>query len=70
NLPLVLENHQPFYASVLSFIQNGDMSDAQRRNITTNRAYPMDHTRVQSTGGRSDTAIYFDIGLQYLGYGY
>ena len=70
NLPLVLENQQPFYASGLSFIHNGDISDAQGRNITTNRAYPVDHTLVQSTGGRSDSAIYFAIVLQYLGYGY
>ena len=70
NLPLVLENQQPFYASGLSFIHNGDISDAQGRNITTNRAYPVDLSLVQSTGGRSDSAIYFAIVLQYLGYGY
>lgn len=70
NLPLVLENQQPFHASSLSFIHNGDISDEQGRNITTNRAYPIDQNLVQSTGGRSDSAMYFAIMLQYLGYGY
>lgn len=31
---------------------------------------PGGYTLVQSTGGRSDSAIYFAIVLQYLGYGY
>lgn len=29
NLPLILENQQPFYANGLSFIHNGDISDDQ-----------------------------------------
>ncbi|RYQ16545.1 class II glutamine amidotransferase [Bifidobacterium pseudolongum] len=70
NLPLILENQQPFFASGLGFIHNGDISDAQGRNITTNRAYPIDQNLVQSTGGRSDSAMYFAIVLQYLGFGF
>ncbi|MEF2736504.1 MAG: class II glutamine amidotransferase [Bifidobacterium choerinum] len=70
NLPLILENQHPFFANGLSFIHNGDISDAQGRNITTNRSYPIDHSLVQETGGRSDSAIYFATVLQYLGVGY
>ena len=70
NLPLILENQQPFFASGLGFAHNGDISDAQGRNITTNRAYPIDQNLVQSTGGRSDSAMYFAIVLQYLGFGF
>ncbi|MEE1295615.1 MAG: class II glutamine amidotransferase [Bifidobacterium sp.] len=70
NLPLVLENQQPFFASGLAFIHNGDISDAEGRNITTNRAYPIDPMLVQSTGGRSDSAMYFAVVLRYLGSGY
>lgn len=70
NLPLVLENQQPFHASGLSFAHNGDISDASGRNITTNRAWPIDQNLVQSTGGRSDSAMYFATVLQYLGYGF
>lgn len=70
NLPLVLENQQPFFANGLGFVHNGDISDAQGRNITTNRAYPIDKNFVQSTGGRSDSAMYFAIVLQYLGFGF
>lgn len=70
NLPLILENQQPFFANGLSFIHNGDISDAHGRNITANRSYPIDHSLVQATGGRSDSAIYFATVLQYLGVGY
>lgn len=42
-----------------------------RRGATSRRtAHTRHHTLVQSTGGRSDSAIYFAIVLQYLGYGY
>lgn len=70
NLPLILENQQPFYANGLSFIHNGDISDDKGRNITTNRSYPINEGLVQSTGGRSDSAMYFAIVLQYLGFGF
>ncbi len=70
NLPLILENQHPFFANGLSFIHNGDISDAHGRNITANRSYPIDHSLVQATGGRSDSAIYFATVLQYLGVGY
>ena len=32
NLPLIMENQHPFYANGLSFIHNGDISDANGRN--------------------------------------
>ncbi len=70
NLPLILENQQPFYASGLSFIHNGDISDDQGRNIITNRSFPVDPNIVQSTGGRSDSAIFFAVILQYIGFGF
>lgn len=59
NLPLIMENQHPFYANGLSFIHNGDISDASGRNIVTNRSYPVDHSVFLSTGGRSDSAIFF-----------
>lgn len=70
NLPLILENQQPFYANGLSFIHNGDISDDQGRNIITNRSFPVDPNIVQSTGGRSDSAIFFAVILQYIGFGF
>ena len=70
NLPLILENQQPFYANGLSFIHNGDISDDQGRNIITNRSFPVDPSIVQSTGGRSDSAIFFAVILQYIGFGF
>lgn len=70
NLPLIMENQHPFYANGLSFIHNGDISDDQGRNIITNRAFPVDPSIVQSTGGRSDSAIFFAVILQYIGFGF
>lgn len=70
HLPLILENQQPFYASGLSFIHNGDISDANGVNITKNRDYPISQSLVASTGGRSDSAIYFAVVLEYLGFGF
>ncbi|NMM98421.1 class II glutamine amidotransferase [Bifidobacterium olomucense] len=70
NLPLIMENQHPFYANGLSFIHNGDISDANGRNIVTNRSYPVDHSVLLSTGGRSDTAIFFAVILEYIGFGF
>ena len=39
-------------------------------NIITNRAFPVDPSIVQSTGGRSDSAIFFAVILQYIGFGF
>ncbi len=70
NLPLIMENQQPFYANGLSFIHNGDISDDNGRNIITNRSYPVIHIVFLSTGGRSDSAIFFAVILQYIGFGF
>ena len=70
NLPLIMENQQPFYANGLSFIHNGDISDDQGRNIVTNRSYPVDRGVVLATGGRSDSAIFFAVILEYIGFGF
>lgn len=70
NLPLILENQQPFFANGLSFIHNGDISDSHGRNIVTNRQYPVNHSVFLSTGGRSDSAIFFAVILEYIGFGY
>lgn len=70
NLPLIMENQHPFYANGLSFIHNGDISDANGRNIVTNRSYPVDHSVFLSTGGRSDSAIFFEVILEYVGFGF
>lgn len=65
-----MENQHPFYANGLSFIHNGDISDASGRNIVTNRSYPVDHSVFLSTGGRSDSAIFFAVILEYVGFGF
>ena len=54
NLPLIMENQHPFYANGLSFIHNGDISDANGRNIVTNRS----------------SAIFFAVILEYVGFGF
>ena len=64
------ENQHPFYANGLSFIHNGDISDANGRNIVTNRSYPVNHSVFLSTGGRSDSAIFFAVILEYIGFGF
>ena len=51
------------------FIHNGDISDANGRNIVTNRSYPVNHSVFLSTGGRSDSAIFFAVILEYIGFG-
>ena len=70
NLPLIMENQHPFYANGLSFIHNGDISDANGRNIVTNRSYPVNHSVFLSTGGRSDSAIFFSVILEYIAFGF
>ncbi|OZG69473.1 class II glutamine amidotransferase [Bifidobacterium eulemuris] len=70
NLPLIMENQQPFFANGLSFIHNGDISDSHGRNITTNRTYPVSQPVFLSTGGRSDSAIFFAVILEYIGFGF
>ena len=70
NLPLIMENQHPFYANGLSFIHNGDISDANGRNIVTNRSYPVNHSVFLSTGGCSDSAIFFAVILEYIGFGF
>ena len=69
-LPLIMENQQPFFANGLSFIHNGDISDSHGRNIVDNKQYPVNHSTFLSTGGRSDSAIFFSIILEYVAFGY
>ncbi|NMN01575.1 class II glutamine amidotransferase [Bifidobacterium panos] len=69
-LPLIMENQQPFFANGLSFIHNGDISDSHGRNIVENKQYPFNHSTFLSTGGRSDSAIFFSIILEYVAFGY
>ena len=70
DLPLILENQQPFFSNGYSFIHNGDISDSHGRNITANRQYPVNRSIYLSTGGRSDSAIFFAIILEYARSGY
>ncbi|MCH4160392.1 MAG: class II glutamine amidotransferase [Bifidobacterium sp.] len=69
NLPLILENQQPFFANGLSFIHNGDISDEQGRNIVDNRDFDIDEDLLLETGGKSDSAIFFSVVLQHVGQG-
>ena len=68
--PLVMENQQPFFANGLSFIHNGDISDDEGRNVVNNRDFPVDHSVFLSTGGRTDSAIFFSVILEYVGFGF
>jgi predicted glutamine amidotransferase len=70
NLPLILENQQPFFANGLSFIHNGDISDEQGRNIIASHDYPVDDKIFLSMGGRSDSAMFFAVILEYIGFGF
>ncbi|RSX51286.1 class II glutamine amidotransferase [Bifidobacterium goeldii] len=70
NLPLILENQQPFFANGLSFIHNGDISDDNGVNIVYNADYPVNHGAFLSTGGRSDSAIFFAVILEYIAFGF
>lgn len=70
HLPLVLENQQPFTANGLSFMHNGDISDDEDRNIVTNRDFPVDRSVLLSTGGKSDSAVFFAVILEYVGFGF
>ena len=72
NLPLIMENQHPFYANGLSFIHNGDISGRPMAATSS----PTAHTRSKtysvllSTGGRSDSAIFFAVILEYIGFGF
>ena len=70
NLPLILENQQPFFANGLSFIHNGDISDDDGVNIVNNPHYPVNRGAFLSTGGRSDSAIFFSVILEYIAFGF
>ena len=70
NLPLILENQQPFFANGLSFIHNGDISDENGVNIVLNTNYPVNQGAYLSTGGRSDSAIFFSVILEYIAFGF
>ena len=69
-LPLIMENQQPFFANGLSFIHNGDISDSHGRNIIEDKQYPFNYSTFLSTGGRSDSAIFFSNILEYVAFGY
>ena len=69
-LPLILENQQPFFTYGLSFIHNGDISDEDGRNIVANRDFPVNNDLYEATGGRSDSAIYFAVVLEFIGMGF
>lgn len=69
-IPLILENQQPFFSNGLSFIHNGDISDSHGRNIVDNKQYPVNRSTFLGTGGRSDSAIFFSIILEYIASGY
>ncbi|MFT8704679.1 class II glutamine amidotransferase [Bifidobacterium aquikefiricola] len=70
HIPLIMENQQPFYSSGIAFIHNGDISDDEGHNIVQNPDFPIDKELFLSTGGKSDTAMYFSIVLQELSEGY
>ncbi len=70
HLPLILENQQPFFANGLSFAHNGDISDDYGRNIIENHDFPVDRSVFLSTGGRSDSAVFFAVILEYIGFGF
>jgi predicted glutamine amidotransferase len=69
NLPLILENQQPFFANGLSFIHNGDISDDEGRNIVDNRDFDIDEELLLETGGKSDSAMFFSVVLRHVGQG-
>lgn len=66
NLPLVMENQQPFYAQGLSFIHNGDISDEHGVNLVANYNFPVNREILSSTAGGSDSAIFFAVILEEL----
>ncbi|MCH4158941.1 MAG: class II glutamine amidotransferase [Bifidobacterium minimum] len=69
HLPLVLGNQQPFSTHGLSFIHNGDISDADGRNIVRDHDCPVDRSAVLSTGGESDSAVFFAAIVEQVGRG-
>ncbi len=69
NLPLIIENQQPFSTDGIAFIHNGDISDADGRNIVHDPDLPVSREDILSTGGKSDSAIYFAVVLRHLSEG-
>ena len=65
NLPLIMENQQPFFADGVSFIHNGDISDLNNRNIICAPHRPVSELDMLRTGGKSDSALYFALVLSY-----
>ncbi len=70
HLPLIVENQQPFFANGLSFIHNGDISDDDGLNIITRRDEIVNDKVFLATGGRSDSAVFFAVILEFLGFGF
>ena len=68
NLPLIMENQQPFYAEGLSFIHNGDISDDDGVNLVPNPMYENSGITGNQVG-RSDSAIFFAIILRRVNEG-
>lgn len=69
NLPLIIENQQPFSADAISFIHNGDISDDSGRNLVHDPDLPVTREQILATGGKSDSAIYFAVVLHHLSEG-
>ncbi|WP_300766512.1 class II glutamine amidotransferase [uncultured Bifidobacterium sp.] len=69
HLPLVLGNQQPFATHGLSFIHNGDISNDEGRNIVDDRDFPVTRSTVLSTGGESDSAVFFAVVIEQVGLG-
>lgn len=70
SLPLIVENQQPFFANGLSFIHNGDISDDSGLNVITRRDEIVNDKVFLATGGRSDSAVFFAVILEFLGFGF
>lgn len=70
HLPLIVENQQPFFSNGLSFTHNGDISDDQGRNIITRADDVVDEKVFLATGGRSDSAVFFAVILDFMGFGF
>ncbi|MDO4913475.1 MAG: class II glutamine amidotransferase [Bifidobacteriaceae bacterium] len=69
-LPLIMENQQPFYSHGISFIHNGDISNHEGVNIIRQNNVWYDEKIFSSINGYTDSALYFSYILEYYGFGY
>lgn len=63
NIPLLVENQQPFSCDNITFSHNGSIENDDG-NILNSGKMPVTYAEFERTGGRSDSAVFFALILK------